>query len=309
MRKQVSFIFLSTSGSAFKQFTFPRVILILFSTFACMGLTVLGFLLYDYLHLKRQTDNMQALQQQVADQQSQIIDYRKQVKNFADEINNLKTSLVALNSFENKIRVIANLEQASEKEGFFGLGGTIPEDLNAKIPLTDAHNQLMREMHDQVQQLGQASEKQAGNFKTLLEKLNDQVNLLAATPAILPSTKGWVTSNFGQRTSPFTGRKEFHKGLDIAYRNNSPIIAPADGRVTWYGKKGLFGNMMIVNHGHGIITKYAHLKKAECKVGKKVKRGEVIARMGNSGRSTGPHLHYEVHINGIPVDPRNYILN
>ena len=120
---------------------------------------------------------------------------------------------------------------------------------------------------------------------------------------------GWPTSKFGYRHSPFTGKREFHKGLDIANRKGSPIVATADGIVTFTGRKGLLGEVLVVDHGHGIVTRYAHLDKIISKKGTRVERGQVIAHMGNSGRSTGPHLHYEVRLNGVPVNPTKYILN
>jgi murein DD-endopeptidase MepM/ murein hydrolase activator NlpD len=138
--------------------------------------------------------------------------------------------------------------------------------------------------------------------------LEGQRNLLASTPAIRP-TSGWTTSRFGRRVSPFTGRKELHKGVDIANREGTVILATANGVVSYAGKKGAMGNIMVIDHGHGIVTRYAHLSKSLKKRGEKVKRGDIIAQMGNSGRSTGPHLHYEVHLNGVPVNPAKYILN
>jgi murein DD-endopeptidase MepM/ murein hydrolase activator NlpD len=142
----------------------------------------------------------------------------------------------------------------------------------------------------------------------LFETLEGQRNLLASTPAIRPSS-GWMTSRFGYRTSPFTGRKEFHKGVDIANRKGTAILATADGIVSFAGQKGAMGNIVVIDHGHGLVTRYAHLSKALKKRGEAVKRGDIIAQMGNSGRSTGPHLHYEVQLNGVPVNPAKYILN
>ena len=131
---------------------------------------------------------------------------------------------------------------------------------------------------------------------------------MASTPAIRPC-KGWKTSNFGYRISPFTGRREFHKGFDIANRKGTPIVATADGVISFSSQKGLLGNALYIDHGHGMVTRYGHLDKILVKRGKSVKRGDKIATMGNTGRSTGPHVHYEIHMNGIPVNPEQYILN
>jgi murein DD-endopeptidase MepM/ murein hydrolase activator NlpD len=163
-------------------------------------------------------------------------------------------------------------------------------------------------MHDQVELLERASFDKEQDFTSLLDQLNEKKNLLACTPSIRP-VKGWISSSFGYRNSPFTGRRELHAALDIANREGTPIIAPADGVVTFAGKKGLYGNLVVIDHGYGLVTRYGHLKSADVNKGDKVKRGEVLGRMGSTGRSTGPHVHYEVRLNGLPVNPDNYILN
>jgi len=125
----------------------------------------------------------------------------------------------------------------------------------------------------------------------------------------LRPTNGWISSTFGYRVSPFTGRKEFHRGLDIATREGTPIIAPADGVVTYSDQKWLIGNMITIDHGYGMTTLYGHIKELLKNKGERVKRGQVIALVGNTGRSTGPHVHYEVRLNGVPVNPEKYILD
>jgi len=248
------------------------------------------------------------LEKTLAGQADEISDQRKQIQTFATEINTLKSKLVELNSFEKKIRIIANLDQSDDNESLFGVGGSIPEDIDPGLELKKKHTTLLREMHEQVDQLNLAAVEQEKGFASLFNYLENQRNLLASTPAIRP-TRGWNTSTFGYRTSPFTGRREFHKGLDIASRISTPIIAPADGLVKFVGNRGLLGKVMIIDHGHGLITRFGHLNKALKQRGEAVKRGDIIAEMGNTGRSTGPHLHYEVHLNGIPVNPTKYILN
>jgi murein DD-endopeptidase MepM/ murein hydrolase activator NlpD len=141
----------------------------------------------------------------------------------------------------------------------------------------------------------------------LFQYLEDQKVLLASTPSIWP-TKGWLSSRFGYRISPFTERKEMHKGIDISSRLGTPVIAPADGVVISSGRNGSFGKMVSIRHGNGFLTKYAHLQKILVKKGQAVKRGEKIGLVGKTGRSTGPHLHYEVHLKGVPLNPLRYIV-
>ncbi len=267
-----------------------------------------GFGIYDYYHLKMVSFDARNIESSVKSHLDEIAIQRKQIQTFANEINSLKSELVALNDFEKQIRIIAGIDNSDKREGLLGIGGSIPEDLNSKIDLKEKHNSLIREMHDQVKQLRLVSTVQEEGFESLMKHLVDQGNLLAHTPAIRP-TRGIVTSRFGSRTSPFTGRSEFHEGLDIANRNGTPVVAPADGVVTFAASKGFWGNMMLVNHGHGMVTRYAHLSKFLKKSGDRVKRGDIIGEIGTTGRSTGPHLHYEVHLNGIPINPERYILN
>jgi len=147
--------------------------------------------------------------------------------------------------------------------------------------------------------------KSLGELEGLLQ--NKRV-LLTHTPSLWP-TRGWLTSGFGYRISPFTGLRQRHEGIDISNRIGTPIIAPADGVVTNIGREWGFGKILVISHGFGFITRFAHLDRIDVKIGQKVKRGEEVAKMGSTGRSTGPHLHYEVRVNGVPVNPLKYILN
>ena len=271
-----------------------------------------GYIIYDYFNLKQTTAHLQNREIYLSSQLDEIESQRKQIQEFASEINSLKAKLVALNGFEKKIRIIANIENSDESENIFGVGGSIPEDLDAEIPLKEKHNSLMRDMHEQIEELNRASVNQHEEFESLLKSLEDQQNLLASTPAIRPisnGTKSWITSRFGYRISPFTDRREFHKGFDISAKEGTLVLATADGVVTFVGNKGLLGNVIVIDHGHGLVTRFGHCQKFLKKRGQKVKRWEPIALVGNTGRSTGPHVHYEVHLNGIPVNPEKYILN
>lgn len=306
--KKVSFFILSNTGTKTRQICMPAFLcrLLVLAGFVCfLGI---GYMAYDYHMVKQTYGEVQGLQEKIFEQEGIIAGQNAQIQNFASEINQLKSQLITLNNFEEKIRIIANLHQVEEPDNLFGVGGSIPEDLMTNTDLAERQSGLIREMHEQVDQLELASVNQKKGLSSLLEALEGKRNLLAATPAIRP-TKGWKTSKFGYRISPFTGNREFHKGLDIANQKGTGVIAPADGVVKFTGKKGLMGQMLVIDHGYGLTTRYGHLGKSMKKRGEKVKRGDLIAVMGNSGRSTGPHLHYEIHLNGVPVNPEKYILN
>jgi murein DD-endopeptidase MepM/ murein hydrolase activator NlpD len=127
------------------------------------------------------------------------------------------------------------------------------------------------------------------------------------SPVGRPIRKGWLSSYYGKRTDPFTGRRQMHKGLDFAGRQGADVLATAAGVVTWAGKRYGYGNLVEINHGSGISTRYGHCEKILVKVGQRVKQGETVALMGSTGRSTGPHVHYEVLRNGRQVNPARYV--
>lgn len=133
--------------------------------------------------------------------------------------------------------------------------------------------------------------------------LQDQI-----VPEGHPASKGWISSLFGIRTDPITGKKEMHEGLDFAGKPGTPVSSIAAGIVTWSGPRYGYGNMVEISHGNGYITRYAHNKKNLVSIGDKVDKGEVIAEMGSTGRSTGTHVHIEVMHNGVLVNPKKYIV-
>ena len=308
MRQTISFIILRSTGSSVCHFTIPRLWIGL-GLLAVVGLAVAaGFAGRDYMRLRQAADTRDQLETACIGQQEEIRDQRLRIQQFAKEIDGLKDRLVALNQFEKKVRIIANLEVDNDSDSLFGVGGDMMEDLNTRIDLEAQHDDLVREVHQQSEMLQQMAAMQNQSFEQLLDAMQDKLNILSATPAVRPA-KGWVTSCLGPRKSPFTGLKEFHSGMDIANREGEPVIATGDGVVTFAGKKGFLGKMLVIDHGHGMVTRYGHMSEVRSKRGETVKRGEVIGAIGATGRSTGPHLHYEVLLNGVPVNPERYILN
>ena len=308
MRKKMKIWFHSGSTSDIREFSLHKtaVVFLVFITMAFSAAAV--FIGYDYYHLKKRYFNNTALSNTISKQFHEIKSQREQIQSFANEIEVLKKQVDSLAKFEDKVRLIADIKQTSNSSGLIGIGGIPKEQLDPDIPLEQRHNSLMREMHQQVTQTNNAAKKQALDFEALIKELEQKRNLLASTPSIKP-VDGWITSRFGYRTSPFTGMREFHAGLDISNKSGTKVIATANGRISFAGEKMYIGKLVVIDHGHGRVTKYGHLKKILVKRGQRVKRGDVIALLGNSGRSTGPHVHYEVRINGTPVNPLKYILN
>jgi murein DD-endopeptidase MepM/ murein hydrolase activator NlpD len=136
----------------------------------------------------------------------------------------------------------------------------------------------------------------------------DQQVLLASTPSIWP-VRGYLSASFGNRKDPFTGMPDFHPGIDVSTPRGTRVVAPADGVVTYRGKRGAYGNAIVVDHGYGIVTRYAHLDGFNARPGQRVRRGDVLGFVGNTGRSTAPHLHYEVWVDDQLRNPITFILD
>ena len=234
---------------------------------------------------------------------------KSQVEKFAQQVKNFETEMVRLERFEKKLRVITALENSPRSiEKNWGVGGPYGFSTNSFTTAMGwgAANMVER-LSNGLDHLGKQAKIQSISFQELDNFFKNQKSLLSSTPSIWP-TRGWVTSGFGFRKSPFTGLRERHEGWDIAARNGAPVRTTADGVVVVEGREYGYGNLVEIDHGYGLVTRYGHNSKHFVKVGDRVKRGQVVTLVGNTGRSTGPHLHYEVLLNGVPVNPKNYIL-
>jgi murein DD-endopeptidase MepM/ murein hydrolase activator NlpD len=262
----------------------------------------LGYLVTDYYGVKKMVSELDRLRLEARQQQQQLV-------TFAKSFDDLQGEMTRLRQFDMKLRVMTDLEGVVYPEQIMGIGGENPEPFNPlEGELSFQDQTIITSMNRSLDRFKTEVTIQERSFQELVEYLEDQKSLLKSTPSIWP-VKGWLTSSFGYRSSPFTGRRELHQGLDIATRSGTPIIAPADGLVVFAGREGGFGNMIIIDHGYGITTRFGHCSSLEAKLGQKVQRGDVIARIGSTGRSTGPHVHYEVAVNGVSVNPSRYILN
>lgn len=213
----------------------------------------------------------------------------------------LQSRVVRLDALGERLTEMASLDKG---EFDFGnapaVGG--PSDSSVVIgelgaaDFLSSFESLNKQLEDREQQLG------------VLESLLMTRNLQSEVhPDGFPAEKGWLSSFFGIRTDPFTGRLAHHDGIDVAGKLGSNVLAVAAGVVTWSGDRFGYGNLVEVNHGNGYVTRYGHNQKNLVKVGDTVKKGQILARMGSSGRSTGPHVHFEVLRDGRAVDPVKYV--
>ncbi len=177
----------------------------------------------------------------------------------------------------------------------------------AKGELARAEESKFTSLSIRIDRAIKKSELKEQGVLDLWEMLSMQQSLMRATPSIRPS-RGYITSEFGYRPSPISGQLKLHQGLDFGAPPGAPVYATADGVISFSGFDSEYGKLVSIDHGYGVVTRYAHNSELFAVVNQKVKRGDVIAAVGNTGRSTGPHCHYEVRVNNVPVDPMNYIL-
>lgn len=308
MKSQIKIWFHSGNSSRIREISLRKSFLLcsMLLFIACAG--TVSYFGHDYYLLKQTDRDNAALLETITGQKIELEDQRRQIQIFAGEIQGLKEQITKLGQLENQVRLIADIDKSGRSSGLLGIGGVSKIDLDQEIPLDAHHNALIREMHHQVKQIKSVADKEKLDFNDLIDKLTKKKNLLASSPSIKP-VSGIITSPFGYRKSPFTGRRTFHSGLDISNRMGTKIVSTAAGKVVFAGRKTGYGKVVIIDHGYGKATKYAHLRKILVHKNQQVKRGEAIATLGNTGRSTGPHLHYEVLVNGTPVNPSKYIFN
>ena len=275
---------------------------ILLSVFILITITSV-FLFYRHIKLSKEVIELEGLRKETREQ-------RLQVQQFVQKVKGFEQQMARLDRFDRKLRVLTSLEGsgATASAQKWGVGGIDDNESTTYASITSTEDRnVIKDLNKDIDELKNQAKFQEISFQELDEFFKGQESLLSSTPSIWP-TKGWVTSGFGYRLSPFTDRKEVHEGIDIATRMNAPVISPADGIVVRSGKDMSYGNILEIDHGYGVVTRFGHNARLLVNMGDKVKRGQTVAHVGNTGRSTGPHLHYEVVLNGVPVNPFRYIL-
>lgn len=287
-----------------RRYCFPKrlpILYVCFSLLAITGLSVFSYYTYNELtELKRKEADAAELRHKASQADVQLYA-------FEDKIRLLEQEMSKLRQFNRKLRVMTEQAPITGPTANTGMGGSAGEATNPRSALKGNTSKLVREMHKDLDRLlAEASVHELSQHQ-IGRALEDSRSIMASTPVDWPC-KGPVTSYFGYRKNPFGGaRSEFHRGLDIAGPTGTPITAPADGEVVSVEWNSGYGLILVLNHGYGVVTRYAHLSEAFVEAGMKVKKGQKVCAMGSSGRVTGPHLHYEVIVNGIPVNPMRYI--
>lgn len=258
------------------------------------------YLVYEYNEVKDKVWELQSMREELKQQKAQV-------QNFALNLLDYKRQMFMLRDLDTKLRRAVSLGPRDRAQQVLGIGG--PDELgiqNLASMGEKKQDEALKEMHQELTQLKGAASRQEASLQMLIEYFEDKRSLYASTPSVWP-VRGWVTSHFGNRTSPFSGILKFHDGMDIAAQTGTPVMAPADGVVVKAGFGTGYGNMVEISHGYGIKTLFAHNSRLNVKAGQRVRRGDVVAYVGDSGSSTGPHLHYEVKVNGLSVNPVKYL--
>jgi murein DD-endopeptidase MepM/ murein hydrolase activator NlpD len=251
------------------------------------------------------TDELQGLTGELQEQRDSINAIRQENEDTLDALSiriaQMNARMIRLDALGRRLTDMADID---DSEFDFGsdpaLGG--PE-----VPMSSGSNVAVPEMLDSMNLLGSQLDDREAQLNVLETVLMNQNLKDRVYPQGRPVTAGWLSSYFGKRTDPFTGKAANHTGIDFAGKKGAEIIAVADGVVTWSADRFGYGMMIEINHGNGYATRYAHNSKNLVSVGDEVKKGQPVALMGETGRATGPNLHFEVLHNGSRVNPVNFI--
>jgi septal ring factor EnvC (AmiA/AmiB activator) len=280
------------NGSRVLRLNFPRWVLYGAVLLLALGVSFMGVIFGDYLSLKKQWGEMAALQKQVADQRGLIDSFHRRISEVRGEIATWRDLHARI------WEPLGPEERASWKGSGVG-GGTEP------VPQAAAGRAALA---TELDRLGASVNEEGQSLRALEQFMARAGKMLAALPSRWP-VRGPVNSEYGRRLSPWSGSQEFHSGIDIGSDRGTSVKAPSPGIVVFTGSNADYGNTVIIDHGQDIKTLYGHLQKVLVAQGQRIERGQTIALIGNTGKSSGPHLHYEIQVRGQPINPRGFLWN
>jgi murein DD-endopeptidase MepM/ murein hydrolase activator NlpD len=274
-----------------------------FAIAAAAGLLLLlvGSFTVSYARQRLILQQLDRRNQEVAALRSQISDLEAASRNYQNE-------MAESYRLQERANLLAGLDFEDSDLPEPGLGGSEPEDELVDIGYDRLSQQRLAELRTQMDRLLAQARYQRAGYERVLQVLRADQELREATPSIRPVRGGWLSSRFGRRVDPFTGSLAFHRGLDFSAHTGTPVYATASGAVIGAARDGSLGNCVELDHGNGFMTRYGHLRSFAVKRGDRVTRGDIIGYVGNTGRSTNPHLHYEVVQNGHSENPAQYII-
>ena len=233
----------------------------------------------------------------------------KNLEILKERLNEIDENVNQIEEKDLAIRSYAGMPEIDQEIRKLGIGGRSIESAKVFDNFAPVINKELATLELDVEKLSREVNLELNSYSSIYEKVQEDIRRIAMIPSIRPVEEGYLNSTFGYRNDPIDNVKRFHQGQDITVKTGTPIYAPADGIVKRAYYAGGFGNHIKLQHGAGYTTLYAHLSKIKVKHGQKVKRGDIIGLTGNTGRSTAPHLHYEIHHNGKPQNPLDYFFS
>ncbi|WP_176461792.1 M23 family metallopeptidase [Anaeromicrobium sediminis] len=293
--ESVSIMIVPHSGENVKQIKFKKSFLYTFLGCSFISFIIicasLAFLISGNASLYK---NLAAKEKMISNLTVENSAQAEEIAELRDKTKLISEKLEALNKLEEQIRSMVGLKK--------NIDSIKPREVSRSMVSRINLDSTDEELDSQIFSLSNSMDHKNDNLQKLITDVNDRLEFLKCKPDKWP-TYGKITSKFGYRISPLTNRRQFHKGLDIANKTGTNILSAADGIVVFSDRMSGYGNTLIISHGYGYRTVYAHNKSNLVKVGQKVTKGQLIAKMGNTGRSTGPHVHFEVHYNGKRINP------
>jgi len=303
-KNHLSVIIVPHTKTSTKTLSFTRRTLKLLAVGGTVLGLVLAAVLVDYVRMSVIRGRYTALKAETAEQKTTITNYEKSIRE-------LQAAISHFESYTKKLNVMAGLKSPDVLTAPAGIGGGEPGKDEPEPDFVPEQARVPRGpqviTQGTIQSLSQQAQSIEGNLSSLLSFFESDSLRLASTPSIMP-TAGWISSVYGHRTDLFTGSWTMHYGLDISTNMGNPIMATADGIVIKVQTDKYLGKNVAISHGNGFTTVYGHMSNFAVKAGQKVKRRDIIGYIGQTGKASGPHVHYEVLRDGRRVDPRNYLL-
>ena len=302
-RGPFTLMLIPASGGKIRRVVIPRFIISVCITGIVIGFFTLFYFINEYKIMKEKVRYLEDLEELAKMQQEKILSLAEKVKEF-------DATMSRIEEMEAKLRSLAGAGGGGQGgDENWGEGGP---DTYTPFKSSLAPQELIEEgvdslkiiskIEDKVSSLEFRASKQEKALSRVEELIEEKKQLFASTPNIFP-VEGWISAGYGWRINPFTGKREFHRAIDIVAPWGTEVKAACQGKVTYAGWKDFYGLVVEIKNSYGYTTRYAHLSRILVKKGKNVEKGEVIGRLGSSGRSTGPHLHFEVWRRGKSVNP------
>ena len=267
------------------------VALVVLGSFLLVGADYVSKVLYDK-RLKEFRSNYSSVVSNIDAIQSRLKELDRQILNIEQK--------------DKAVRIYAGMPEVDKDIRKLGIGGIALKDPLVLDNLAPAVSKEISELHIDIEKLSRQVNFELASYETIYERVKNDIDKIRHIPSIRPVSGGFLNSSFGYRQDPIDDVRRFHQGQDITVPTGTPVFSPADGVVKRAYYIGGFGNHIKIDHNSGYSTTFAHLSKIFVRHGQKIKRGDIIGETGNTGRSTAPHLHYEVHYRGTPKNPIDY---